>query len=276
MGDAFLLRNISYEGTPRRMLMQNSGGRSPILAICNILILRGDLTFDASKSSVTLGDMLSGLFRVLFTKNDASSKPAAEISAKRAQYFKASYESCVKFLPLFNRKFTVNVRFGGPKDVEYTRGLCLFAFLDIDLVHGWVVWQDDSYSHSLIASSCRTALEERSTMLDDPQSRKSLSETDRKALEIEVGVIKEFLEVTVSQLTTEGLNRLNSDLQDKELVVYYQDGEFGVLTKRNGKLHLLCTDMDDLTGENDCAVWELFGEAVDDACFFDSEFNLCT
>ncbi|QDZ25335.1 DUF544 domain-containing protein [Chloropicon primus] len=66
--------------------------------------------------------------------------------------------------------------------------------------------------------------------------------------------IQDFLETTSSQLTTEGLFALQTELKERELAVFFRNNHFSTVFKFKNKIHLLVTD----TGYRDVpeVVWE--------------------
>lgn len=62
-------------------------------------------------------------------------------------------------------------------------------------------------------------------------------------LQHRVLVVKNWLEATQSQLTVHGICELQASLADGELGVFFRNNHFSTITKRNGELYILATDL---------------------------------
>ena len=86
----------------------------------------------------------------------------------------------------------------------------------------------------------------------------------------EGNIIKQFLDETSHQLTYVGLTELHSYLQEGHLCVFFRNNHFATLTKHEGVLYLLVTDLG-YAGVND-VVWEKLDDISGDTDLYDQSF----
>lgn len=149
-----------------------------------------------------------------------------------------------------NPKFTA-----GPTGVEYTMHLNAFDLLHIELLHGWLI-EPDAEEYDLIGNQtynqlvnmviegndAATALQNATLTHHDgvPIS----PEHDALSTKATKGsIVKHFLDRSSHQLTQYGLTVLHEYLQNGQMVVFFRNNHFNTMTKHDGLLYLLVTDI---------------------------------
>lgn len=124
------------------ILLQDVNGPCPILAIFNILLLRGQIQLPKNVGEVSQSKVLQMLAEYLLDKNQAleDSSSTSESVKANLQY---NLADAISLLPRLTTGVDVNVRFNDIRGVEFTADIAVFDLLGIDLVHGWLVDPQD-------------------------------------------------------------------------------------------------------------------------------------
>ncbi|KAL8210004.1 hypothetical protein R6Q57_006736 [Mikania cordata] len=85
-------------------------------------------------------------------------------------------------------------------------------------------------------------------------------------------VIRDFLINSASQLTPYGLFRLNSDIKEGELCVFFRNNHFSTMFMFGGALYILVTDQGYIFTPG--LVWEKLHEVTGDTLFANSNFKI--
>lgn len=264
-GGLYLVRRVSFLGSERRVLLQSENGPCPLLAICNVLLLRRQLTLP-SGDSIGFHDLLQLLSNLLLDANTGTRE-----DAEHTANIQESLIGCMEVLPTLNVGLDVNCRFSGPRDFEPTRELSVFDLFDISVVHGWVVSPSEELTFATVGSYSYNALADRLVKFDELPAAGSPDSTGSDSDLLQDGpVIREFLEQTANQLTYEGIIRLHGELRDNELAVLYRNHHFNTLLKHDSSLYLLCTDVGFLGSS---VVWERLDAVDGDTSFLGADFG---
>lgn len=127
-----------FEGRACPVILQLHNGPCPLIALCNVLFLRGKLTLPPDTLQVSFEQLCSMLQTFLQRQVEsivASSKGDADATrvANALQYL----EDASKLLPKLESGLDVNVQFGDPLSFEPNVGTQLFELCNVRLVHGW-------------------------------------------------------------------------------------------------------------------------------------------
>ncbi|CAH8533172.1 unnamed protein product [Dicrocoelium dendriticum] len=146
---------------------------------------------------------------------------------------------------------------------EYTPALGVFDLFKIPIYHGWLVDPENSDLVSVVGNLTYNQLVERIIRL------KASSDPGNVAKGV---VAEDFLHSTASQLTYHGLFILSSAVSDDQLAVFFRNNHFNTITKHDGRIYVLVTDMGLLSEPN--VVWEVLNDVDGDTEFVDSAFHL--
>ncbi|KAJ6543637.1 hypothetical protein DFH09DRAFT_1173521 [Mycena vulgaris] len=281
--EVWYLKKISY-GTGDykqdiKIVTQNFNGPCSFIAICNILILRGDIQILPPDRVTVSYEFLSQLLgEYLLTR-----APDVDISA------------ALSIMPLTQKGMDLNPLFTGATSFRPAGdggALKLFAQARIQLVHGWLVdpsspeagpilarAQDYDTAVTYIVDADYTAkgqlvVDESTAGSSSSAAGPSWTSDERSKIE-DAMVIREFLDSTQSQLTYHGLFHLATTLRPGALVALFRNSHLSVLHKSaspsDAALYSLVTDHVFLHERS--VVWERL-EDVDggSSTFVDSNF----
>ncbi|KAF0700417.1 Aste57867_9042 [Aphanomyces stellatus] len=272
----FLQRNVLF-------ICQNINGPCPLLAICNVLLLRGHLNIDAfvhaapstGQQYIYARDVVQVVEARLRTTNQHFNE------AERA-----TLDEVIALLQTLQVGLDVNVQFHDVGAFEYTAACAIFDLLDMRLVHGWLVDPQDTAAYSILAYKSYNQIVERlidyHSVLDTKErsvptlmKERSLSMEDAQLkydqIASEGPLIDRFLADSASQLTYCGLVSLHEQLKERELAVFFRNNHFATLFKWQGALYLLVTD----AGYYDepTVIWEKLDEIDGDSEYFTTTFT---
>ncbi|KAI0229683.1 hypothetical protein L0F63_003614 [Massospora cicadina] len=264
------------------ILTQNENGPCPLLALCNVLILRGGLTVTPKdEPEIHFSDLIQLLGAALLSRSHQFGDDPKML------------ESILAFLPTLRTGLDVNVGFQSVRSFgESPEGvsdeMALFGAFGVELVHGWVPdpIEDQEAYRVLVLGPCGSTyngamdflvrVDARSDALDamSPESAEHDGKQLRSMAYSVALVVTNFLEVTATQLTYHGLTCLSTTLPNDYLCVLFRNNHFLTLYKRTeGELYLLVTDSG--YGQSDLIVWESLQDLDQvDSQFFTSEFTL--
>jgi len=93
----------------------------------------------------------------------------------------------------------------------------------------------------------------------------------KKKLTLEEGkIVQEFLNSTSHQLTEYGLQQLHESIVEGELVVFFRNNHFSTLTKHDGFMFNLVTDIG--YERERLVVWDLLATVDGNSCFYSGDF----
>ncbi|KAK9059411.1 hypothetical protein SSX86_022031 [Deinandra increscens subsp. villosa] len=145
---------IQFFGRTTPIVLQNDNGPCPLLAICNILLLRNNLSLSSDVAEVSQEKLLSLVAERLIDSN-------SNVNDKDAGYVENQQQNIADAIDLLPRLATgidVNIKFTRIDDFEFTRECAIFDLLDIPLYHGWIVDPQDSDTSNAIGSKSYNTL----------------------------------------------------------------------------------------------------------------------
>ncbi|KII84366.1 hypothetical protein PLICRDRAFT_362528 [Plicaturopsis crispa FD-325 SS-3] len=138
--DVWYLKEIGWKGGRTRIITQNFNGPCSFIAICNILILRGDIQILPPDRRTVSYELLSQLVAEYLLTH----VPDVDIS------------SALSVMPLTQKGMDLNPLFTSPtsfrpstSDSTQPDPLALFAQTGIPLVHGWLVDPASTEAHAI-------------------------------------------------------------------------------------------------------------------------------
>ncbi|KAJ3121611.1 Ubiquitin carboxyl-terminal hydrolase MINDY-1 [Physocladia obscura] len=147
--------NISQVGPSLRILTQNSNGPCPLLALANVLLMRGDIIIKKDLASISFEALVEILGDYLIRKYSTETN-AFENGKDNATVSKLSTNlmDAITLIPTLQKGLDVNVTFDSVFGFENTPSLSLFSAFGVTLCHGWVSNTSDfSFSESDVANS---------------------------------------------------------------------------------------------------------------------------
>ncbi|CAI5732643.1 unnamed protein product [Peronospora destructor] len=202
MDEAYAVKQTQFLGKTVSYVCQNSNGPCPLLAIANVLLLRGQLTLQGiiePRGYVNAHNLMHIIHRRLLNTNPPL-KNASELQRLTQE---KTLMDVVELLPSMLVGLDVNVRFHKITDFEYTVACAVFDMLDIVLVHGWLLDDQDNLTMKVVGNKSYNELIER--LVD----YRGLLMTE-KASKNEVSVVKKHKDTELS-LDTEAAQLVDED-----------------------------------------------------------------
>ncbi|XP_061357852.1 uncharacterized protein LOC133302123 isoform X2 [Gastrolobium bilobum] len=147
-------KTIQFLGRTTPIVLQNDNGPCPLLAICNVLLLRNNLNLSPDIAEVSQEKLLSLVAERLIDSN-------SNVNNKDSVYVENQQQNIADAIDLLPRLATgidVNIKFRRIDDFEFTSECAIFDLLDIPLYHGWIVDPQDYDTANAIASKSYNAL----------------------------------------------------------------------------------------------------------------------
>lgn len=244
---------INFHETRRPTITQNKNGPCPMIAIANLLLLRGNIDLPAQC------ELISGE-RILSILTDHLLLRAPEnLEEEQMLNLESNILDALRLIPEMEKGLDINVRFTGITDFEYTSTLNLFDMFNIPIYHGWLVDPDDEDLRIALGNQSYNQILELK-FSDDP-------------LDLVKGLlIDEFLQLSASQLTFYGLSALLTSMRNGQLAVLFRNNHFSTILKHQDRIYVLVTDMGFLNETS--IVWEVLNDLDGDTQFVDSLFKL--
>ncbi|XP_059644683.1 uncharacterized protein LOC132286374 [Cornus florida] len=145
---------IQFLGRATPIILQNDNGPCPLLAICNVLLLKNNLNLSADIAEVSQEKLLSLVAERLIDSN-------SNVHNKDAGYVENQQQNIADAIDLLPRLATgidVNIKFRRIDDFEFTPECAIFDLLDIPLYHGWIVDHQDHDTVCAIGSKSYNTL----------------------------------------------------------------------------------------------------------------------
>ncbi|CAH8589032.1 unnamed protein product [Heterobilharzia americana] len=248
---------IKFNNHIRAIITQNQNGPCPMIAIANVLLLRG--TIDLPKDS----ELISGNRLLAILSELLLSKTPDDLDDGQLINYESNFYDALCLFPSLQTGLDVNIRFTGVSDFEYTSTLSLFDLFNIHIYHGWLVDPDE---HDLAMTVGKRTYNQLTEELLRLRSSQTSEDVYRSTL------IEWFLNQSGSQLTFHGLSQLVSTLRDEELAVFFRNNHFSTILKHKDSIYVLVTDMGLLNEPK--IVWELLNDLDGDTQFVDCSFQL--
>ncbi|XP_046547314.1 ubiquitin carboxyl-terminal hydrolase MINDY-1-like [Haliotis rubra] len=255
----YYIKWIHYKQNKVPIITQNENGPCPLLAIMNVLLLKGKVKLAPMIEMITSEQLMTYLGESIL-----DSMPENLSKSVRANY-EQNMQDAMSVMYKLQTGLDVNVKFSGVSDFEYTPECIIFDLLGIPLYHGWLVDPQDPVCTSEVGMCSYNQLVEKII------AQKS---SDREETVTEALVAEQFLDRTASQLTYYGLCELNTSVKEGELCVFFRNNHFSNLYRVNNELFLLVTDQGFLTESN--VVWETLSNVEGDCHFVDANFRTYT
>ncbi|GMH28884.1 hypothetical protein Nepgr_030727 [Nepenthes gracilis] len=173
-------KTVQFFGRTTPIVLQNDNGPCPLLAICNVLLLRNQLKLSPDISEVSQEKLLSLVADQLIESN-------SNVNNKDAGYVENQQQNiadAIDLLPQLLTGIDVNVKFRRIHDFEFTPECAIFDLLDIPLYHGWLVDPQDCETAKAIGSkSYNTLMGELVTLETQKMEEKFKDKSDEDCID---------------------------------------------------------------------------------------------
>ncbi|KAI9205945.1 uncharacterized protein BJ171DRAFT_567232 [Polychytrium aggregatum] len=261
---------------PLRIITQNRNGPCPLLALSNVLLLRGAIKIHPDLPSITYQHLVDLIGDYMLTRMAANEQNLrlSNLPEDLAN-FSHNLQDVMNTIPLLQRGLDVNVKFDSPYSFELTPALLLFDIFGVSLCHGWTISSSDSTFYDIVVRElgCYNKVVEKVIEADIASTNPLLAQ-DPKLQEIahKGFVCQQFLEMSASQLTPHGLRLLQETLPSNSISVLFRNNHFYTLYKDDrSQLFTLVTDQGFLRTEG--VVWESLASVDGDSIFLDDQFR---
>lgn len=246
---------VRWNNQKTPVITQNENGPCPLIAIINVLTLKGLIKLPHTLDVVTVEQLMEHLGDCILSSIPKDIPESAQLN------YEQNMHDAMAILPKLQTGLDVNVRFTGVKDFEYTPECIVFDLLRIPLYHGWLL---DPESPEVLAAVGNCSYNQ---LVENIINNKSSTKPE---LVTEALIAEAFLERTASQLTYHGLCELNTTLAEDELCVLFRNNHFITLHKRKDRMYQLVTDQGFLNEPD--VIWETLVNVEGDGQFADSDF----
>lgn len=274
----FPVKTISWshyeQQTP--ILLQEENGPCPLIALVNTLLLQEDietrnaqLTDSAVGTSALLKPLDIGKLRNLLKKHAGSRVPLAKVLAclgdmllDMAGVDSAVVHRLLQNLPLLHTGLSVNPNLVTgdfpPNDLPSE----IFGVFGLPLLHGWR-WHDEGLVSTPVFRELQTFDALQDFLLED-------NGNDTARLEVQ-----NWLLLNGTQLTQEGLRKLDTTMATDLLAVFFRNNHFSTLYKADHHdFYLLLTDEAFTKTSPSRYVWQsLISASGSDDLFFTGDFR---
>lgn len=129
----YRLKWIKFKGNKLPIITQNENGPCPLIAIMNVLLLKGKLRLPLTLDIVTSDQLMEYLGDCILASLPSNLNEGAQLN------YEQNMMDAIAILPKLQTGLDVNVRFTSISDFEFTPELIVFDLLHIPLHHGWIV-----------------------------------------------------------------------------------------------------------------------------------------
>ncbi|KAG1460806.1 hypothetical protein G6F56_005863 [Rhizopus delemar] len=251
--DEYYVKPIEWNGEQAHIITQNENGPCPLVAICNVLFLRGDLKLP-DIPVVTFEYLVERLGDYLLTLSNAQ----------------VPLEDILNVLPKLKSGLDVNILFDTIHGFEPTPELALFELFHVDLVHGWIVDPQDTATFDVIVKNYKNYNQTVNSIVQANEINTNQPTIEEEEKLHQAG---EFLKDTATQLTYYGLELLVTAIPQNNLCVLFRNNHFSTVYKHpEFGLLMLVTDSGFIKERS--VTWESLGDVDQGSAeFFNDSFR---
>ena len=266
--DLFPVRRSAFNGFEVCYLLQGGNGPCPLLAICNVLLLRGVIRLPEGCDTVSFSYLVDRLANVMIDKNN---------TVDADETLRSTLDKSVGLLGGLNKGMDVDIRFSSVEGFEYSPEMSIFDLLDVRVYHGWIVSEDDLSAYPYVSQITYNQAVEKIASYEEIKT-KAMESADgfetvietKKDIITEGEAVAKWLGATSSQLTSDGLIQLHSSIQESDVAVFFRNNHFSVIHKRQSFLFALVTDVG---FRRTNFMWESLDQLDGDTLYLDSSFR---
>eukprot|EP00945_MAST-04E_sp_MAST-4E-sp1_P000205 g205.t1 len=156
-----VIKRIEFLGRTVPILCQNQNGPCPLLAICNVLLLRGHIQVPAGFDRITIEDVIQLIANRIIESNTGDQ---SNVDLRK------NIDDVMSLLPRLQNGLDVNVRYRHSKDYEFTQEIAIFDILGINLVHGWLYDPANTAAKNALGAKSYNELVEKIINFDSAKS----------------------------------------------------------------------------------------------------------
>ncbi|KAN0043037.1 hypothetical protein ACTA71_010672 [Dictyostelium dimigraforme] len=245
----YRVKRITYLKRDVSIILQNENGPCPLISIANVLLLSQKIYLDPDIQFITikkLGDLIMKHAKSLYKDNQ-------DVLDILEDYNK-------NVLPSLEKGLIVNIYFDSIQGFEKTEPCQIFDYLNIKLVHGWIVDPNQKEVKQLIGNLNYNDLVPKIVTFEQsfPNAKPELQQK-----------MNDF--ANSNQLTDYGLSLIQENLKEDELCVFFRNNHFATMTKHDGYLHILVSDVG-YERENNI-IWDRIMSKEGESIFLSGDFR---
>ncbi|XP_040244662.1 uncharacterized protein [Aegilops tauschii subsp. strangulata] len=210
-GNDYVAKSVDFKGCRRFIIYPNMTGSSALVALCNAILLRGDV--DLSKIlDCNLSLNLGHLHQVVF-------------GASKTKSYTMRPEEWVVAVGCLHQPVDVKMNFKSIRNIKITKDFEIFENFGFDLYHGFIADPEDLNLCNAIGEryyDCTT---------ESPPSH--LKVEDHREL------LDKFLKDHDTELTPHGLQSLQEELSETNIHVIFWNKQFHTAIKCNNRIFVL-------------------------------------
>jgi len=284
-------KRSEYEGAiqQKNIITQNINGPCPLLALCNILILRGDILIPLKKKEITYEEIIDILGDYIarhtgnLDNNNSISNDTNNNSNDNDNNSECNFQDVLDIIPTLKKGLDINVKFDSVLSFEPSPAFTVFKYFNIKLVHGWTVDPEDKETYKIIVKECGNYNKVVEKIIESDSannsrnnlnaSQDSLNTKNKKEELYHTGMVcKNFIESNASQLTYHGLTSIPEVLNVDEPTAFFRNNHFLTLIKtKDNNMYTLVTDQGFVNEKR--IVWESLSTIDGDSIFVDGLFR---
>ena len=249
---------------PTSYLLQGANGPCPLLAICNIMLMKRGLILDVDRKDVEFETLIQSVAGILIERGSGGGNTAAAV-----------VEDSMNILGKLNQGLDVNIRFTSVDAFDHTKETAVLDLLGIRLFHAWIISEDDlevypylsplSYNEAVVKVAHYEEIKAKAIEYGDFASAEK-----HKDIVHEGETVAQWLHATSSQITSDGIIEVNSSMKNDELAIFFRNNHFSVICKNADRLFGLVTDVG---YAKTSIMWESIDQLDGDVSYFDSNFS---
>ncbi|EFA84520.1 hypothetical protein PPL_02556 [Heterostelium album PN500] len=215
------VKAIQYNDRTVQIVLNENKPQSMLVAIANVLLLLGKITFDTEdKNKVKMSQIGALVYKYM----EGQCK-----SDKEKQNALNKYREDELQLLIYSGVSDVNVKFSAIDQFEMKSIYNIFNFVNIKLYHGWI-YSENEEGYDIIMEQNLTHHDLEAKMIRFIEIFPTMSIQFERT-------VKDFL--AGEQLTYDGYRSLKEKLENNQLCVFYRNNQFQTLRKQDNELYTL-------------------------------------
>lgn len=228
---AYRVRWLSFDGRACPILLQDQNGPCPLIAIVNLLSLRGALTLPPGTETIAI-DRAKHLVTVHIANFIAKQFDSNSVTETSRANTLANFDDVSTVMAGIERGLDLNPSMTSVFGFEFTKEVALFDAVESRICHGWLI---DPQNTAVMQAVGALHYNELINLC--------ASDTTNETEKERIALVQSWINDNSTQLTVAGLAALHTALKEKELAIFLRNNHYNVIHKRDGELFLLVTDV---------------------------------